>query len=296
MSIKTIPTSDSIKSEETQQYFYDDIKTKLQIVENYKKRARYFLIVALLLFLVLLVFVLALPPFTYQSLFVNVSLWIVLLSGLAGAYFSQKVDSGRSVPSENGYIFYRLKNIQKCLSIGVFEKAEKELKSLIFYINDIKKSYPDKPFTDKIFKNLSKFEEKLRTNLYPSLKHSNDKIAKNTESYLNNVLKLVMEGNLDAICDIDITGLDSEEISFKELSEPTRVEKIYRNIKELYSIPLVRYLVTLSIVTLILLLLDFFIVNESNWELVKGDLMKIVPTSAIIVVGLETYRKTERHT
>ena len=104
-----------------------------------------------------------------------------------------------------------------------------------------------------------------------------------------------MEGNLDAICDIDITGLDSEEISFKELSAPTRVEKIYRNIKELYSIPLVRYFVTFSIVTLILLLLDFFIVNESNWELVKGDLMKIVPTAAIIVAGLETYRKTERH-
>jgi len=114
--------------------------------------------------------------------------------------------------------------------------------------------------------------------------------------YLNNVLKLVMEGNLDAMCDIDITGLDSEEISLDELYEPTRVERIYGDIKELFSIPKVGYLVTFSIVALILLFLDFFIVNESNWELVKGDLMIILLASAAIVGGLETYRKTERHT
>ena len=113
---------------------------------------------------------------------------------------------------------------------------------------------------------------------------------------MNNVLKLVMEGNPDAISDIDITGLDSKEISLKELSVPTRVEKIYRNIKELYSIPLVKYAVSLSIVTLILLLLDFFIVNESNWELVKGDLMIILPASAVIVSGFAAFQKTGRHT
>ena len=175
------------------------------------------------------------------------------------------------------------------------KKAEKELRSLIFYVNDIKKSYPDEPFTDKIFKNLSKFEGTLRTNVYPSLKHSNDKIAKNTEIYLNNVLKLVMEGNLDAICDIDIAGLDSKEINLKELSVPTRVEKIYRNIKELYSIPLVKYAGSFSIVTLILLLLDFFIVNESNWEFVKGDLMIVLLIATGIVGGFEVFRKTERH-
>ena len=289
-----VPTSVSIKSEEMQQYFYDEIKTKLSTIESYKKRARYLLIGALF-FLALPVFILTLPPFTYQSLFANVLLWIFLLSFLVGAYFGRKVESGRSAPSENGYIFYYLKNIKKYLSIGDSKKAEKELISLIFYVNDIKKSYPDEPFTDTIFKNLSKFEEKLRTNVYHSLKHSNDKIAKNTENYLNNVLKLVMEGNLDAISDIDITGLDSKEISLKELSVPTRVEKIYRNIKELYSIPLVKYAVSLSIVTLILLLLDFFIVNESNWELVKGDLMIILPASALIVGGFEVFRKTERH-
>jgi hypothetical protein len=232
----------------------------------------------------LLVLILTLHPFTYPALFDDVLLWIVLLSFLVGAYFAQKVESGRSAPSENGYIFYRLKNIRRDISMSDSKKAEKELRSLIFYVNDIKKSYPDEPFTDKIFKNLSKFEGTLRTNVYPSLKHSNDKIAKNTEIYLNNVLKLVMEGNLDAICDIDIAGLDSKEINLKELSVPTRVEKIYRNIKELY-----------SIVTLILLLLDFFIVNESNWEFVKGDLMIVLLIATGIVGGFEVFRKTERH-
>ena len=176
------------------------------------------------------------------------------------------------------------------------KKAEKELISLIFYVNDIKKSYPDEPFTDTIFKNLSKFEEKLRTNVYPSLKHSNDEIAKETEHYLKDVLKLLKEGNLNAICDIDTTGLDSEERSLDEFFEPTRSERIYGNIKELFSIPLVKYAVSFSFVTLILLLLDFFIVNESNWELVKGDLMIILPASAIIVGGFEVFRKTERRT
>jgi len=290
----SIPASDSNKSEEMQQYFYDEIKTKLSTIENYKKRARYSFIVALL-FLALLVLILTLHPFTYPALFDDVLLWIVLLSFLVGAYFAQKVESGRSAPSENGYIFYRLKNIRRDISMSDSKKAEKELRSLIFYVNDIKKSYPDEPFTDKIFKNLSKFEGTLRTNVYPSLKHSNDKIAKNTEIYLNNVLKLVMEGNLDAICDIDIAGLDSKEINLKELSVPTRVEKIYRNIKELYSIPLVKYAGSFSIVTLILLLLDFFIVNESNWEFVKGDLMIVLLIATGIVGGFEVFRKTERH-
>jgi hypothetical protein len=33
----SIPASDSNKSEEMQQYFYDEIKTKLSTIENYKK-------------------------------------------------------------------------------------------------------------------------------------------------------------------------------------------------------------------------------------------------------------------
>jgi hypothetical protein len=47
---------------------------------------------------------------------------------------------------------------------------------------------------------------------------------------------------------------------------------------------------------LIVLLLDFFIAKGSNWELVKDDFMMILFISAVIVGGLETYRKIERHT
>ena len=293
----SIPASDSNKSEETQQYFYDDIKTKLQIVENYKKRAIWFLILALCFF-ALIVFISALPLFIYQQLFAQILFWLFSIIFLLGLFFFQKAESGRSVPSENEYIFYRLKNIQTSLSKEKPTEAEKKLKSLIFYVHDLKENYPDKPFTDTIFKNLSEFEEKLRKNLYPSLKlkHPNDEIAKKTEHYLKDVLKLVKEGNLNAICDIDVSGLVREEISLDELYEPTRVERIYGDIKELFSIPKVRYLVTFSIVTLILLLLDFFIARGSNLELVKGDFMIILLASAAIVGGLETYRKTERHT
>jgi hypothetical protein len=200
----------------------------------------------------------------------------------------------KSPLSEHEYIFYHLKNIQTSLSKEKPTEAEKELKSLILYANDIKEKYRDNPFTDTIFKNLIKFEKILRENLYPSLMHSNDEIAKKTEHYLKDVLKLVKEGNLNAICDIDVSGLVSEEISLDELYEPTRVERIYGDIKKLFSIPKVRYLVTFSIVTLIVLLLDFFIAKGSNWELVKDDFMMILFISAVIVGGLEAYRKIEK--
>jgi len=117
---------------------------------------------------VVIFFILLLPSLIFQEQFFNILLWILLISFLFAAYYSKKVESGRSAPSENEYVFYHLKNIKKYRSIGDSKKAEKELRSLIFYVNDIKESYPDEPFTDKIFKNLSKFEEKLRTNVYPS--------------------------------------------------------------------------------------------------------------------------------
>lgn len=282
----SISTSDSNKSEELQKYFYEEIKTKLSNIEDYKKKSWIFFTGAFL-FLVLLVAILNLPHFTYQSMFANVLFLIVFLSFFIGAIFSQKVESGRSAPSENGYIFYYLKNIKKYLSIHDSKKAENELRSLIFYVNNIKKSYPDEPFTDRIFKNLSKFEEKLRTCLYPSLRHSNDEIAKNTEVFLNNALKLVMEGYLDAICDIDTASLDSEKISLDDLYEPTRFKLICKGIKDLIFNSKAGYLVQFLIIFSIIVVIDFII--KKNWELVKDDFTDVLLIAVTFMLGYVAY-------
>lgn len=282
-----------MNSEDKLQYFYEEIEEKWSIIDKIKKSRNYSFIGALCS-ITFAIFISNIPYFPYQLLLANIAFLMLFSFYILGAWFHFK--SGRSAPSENEYIFYYLKNIQKFLSVEKPTKAEEQLKSLILYVNDIKNEYPNKPFTDTIFKNLVKFEKILLKNLYPSLTHSNDEIAKKTEHYLKDVLKYVKEGNLTAICDIDVSGLDSEERSLDELYEPTRVERIYGDIKELFSIPKVRYLVTFSIVTLILLLLDFVIVRGSNWELVKSDFMMILFISAAIVGGLEVYRKTERHT
>jgi hypothetical protein len=216
---------------------------------------------------------------------------------LLGAYFNTKAVSRRSAPSEIGYIFYYLKNIKKYLSIRDSKKAEKELKSLIFYVNDIKKSYHDVPFTDKIFKNLSKFEEKFRTNLYPSLRHSNDEIAKNTEIFLNNALKLVMEGDLDAICDIDTASLDSEKISLDYLYEPTRFKLICKGIKDLIFNSKAGYFVQFLVIFSIIVIVDFII--KKNWELVKDDFTSILLIAATLIFGYYgylTFLRDERST
>jgi hypothetical protein len=282
-----------MNSKDKLQYFYGEIEEKRSRIDKIKKRRNYSFIGALCS-ITFAIFISNISYFPYQSLLLRVAvLMFIILFYLCG-YLNVKV--GISALSEHEYIFYRLRNIQKFLSVEDPTKAEEQLKSLIQYVNDVKENYPDEPFTDTIFKNLTKFEKILRENLYPSLMHSNDEIAKKTGHYLKDVLKLVKEGNLNAICDIDVSGLVSEEIRLDELYEPTRVERIYGDIKELFSIPKVRYLVTFSIVTLIVLLLDFFIAKGSNWELVKDDFMMILFISAVIVGGLETYRKIERHT
>lgn len=289
------PTSASIKSEEQQQYFYDEIKAKITKIEDYKRKS-YMLYIIAFISLALLAFISALPTFIYQSIYTPLLALIFILSLYTALYFNTKVKSGRSAPLENEYIFYRLKNIKKYLSVRDSKKVENELKSLIFYVNDIKGYYPDEPFTDRIFKNLCTFEEKLRTSLYPSLKHSDDKIAKNTEIYLNNALKSAMKGDLDALCDIDTASFASEKISLDDLYEPGRGKRIYEGIKGVYSIPEVRYFVTFSIVILIILVLDFFILKERIWERTKGDFIMAALASAAIVAGLESFRQKGRST
>jgi len=285
-----------MNSEEKLQYFYKKIEEKLSGIDKNKKIRKYSVIGSLCVLLFFFALISTPSYFPYQSLLANVALLMFFSLYILGVWFNTKLK--RSAPSENEYIFYYLKNIQKFLSVEDPTKAEEQLKSLILYVNDIiKNEYPNKPFTDTIFKNLTKFEKILRESLYPSLMHSNEEIARKIEHYLKDVLTLIKEGNLDAICDIDITGLDSEKISLDMIYEPTRVERISGDIKELFSIPKVKYFVTFSIVTLILLLLDFFIARGSNLELVKGDFIMILFVSAAIVGGLEAaaYRKTERH-
>ena len=282
-----------MNSEDKLQYFYEEIEEKRSRIDKNEKLRNYSL-TGSICFLIFVALISTPSYFPYQSLLFTVAILIFFSLYLLGLFFNVKIKN--SALSEHESIFYRLKNIQRFLSSENPTKAKEQLKSLILYVNDIKEKYPNKPFTDTIFKNLVKFEKILLKNLYPSLTHSNDEIAKKTEHYLKDVLKSVKEGNLTAICDIDVSGLDSEERSLDELYEPTRVERIYGDIKELFSIPKVRYLVTFSIVTLIVLLLDFFIAKGSNWELVKDDFMMILFISAVIVGGLEAYRKIERHT
>jgi len=275
-----------MNSEDKLQYFYEEIKEKLSKNDKNKKKRNY----SFIGFLAFIAFFTWIPyDFPYEPLLSPV---MIISLYLLWVFFMLKVK--KSPLSEHEYIFYHLKNIQTSLSKEKPTEAEKELKSLIQYVRDIKEKYRDNPFTNTIFKNLVKFEKILLENLYPSLTHSNDEIAKKTEHYLKDVIKLVKEGNLNAISDIDITGFDSEEKSLEELYEPTRVKKIYGKIKELFSIPRVKDVVSFSFVALILLFLDFFIARGSNWELVKGDFIIIILASATIVG--QVYRKTERHT
>ena len=153
---RSISASDSNKSEELQQYFYDEIKTKFTKIEGYKRKSNILFIVAFIS-LAVSVFIASLPAFIYQIISARILVFMFALFFYVALYFSTKIKSERSAPSENGYIFYHLKNIKKYLSLNDSIKAQNELKSLILYVNNIKETYPDEPFTGRIFKNLSTF-------------------------------------------------------------------------------------------------------------------------------------------